>query len=69
MRSFDIPDDTILLFDYRQVVKNNKVRMSVNNGRWSDPFSLDVVGTTGMIQCKDDNRTYNVPKQIHFLTL
>ena len=34
--------------------------MSVKNNRWSNPFSLEAVGTTGMIQCKDDNRTYNV---------
>jgi hypothetical protein len=40
--------------------------MSINAGRWSDPFSLEAVGTTGMIQCKDDNRTYNVINSIHF---
>ena len=34
--------------------------MSVNNGKWSAPFSLETAGTTGMIQCKDENRTYNV---------
>jgi hypothetical protein len=34
--------------------------MTVRNGRWSSDFSLETAGTTGMIQCKDDNKTYNV---------
>ena len=34
--------------------------MAVRNGRWSSEFSLETAGTTGMIQCKDDNKTYNV---------
>lgn len=59
-RVFDIPDDCILFYDYKTVDKNNKVRMSVKNGKWSEAFSLETAGTTGMIQCKDDNKTYNV---------
>ena len=58
-RTFDIPDDTILLFDYKKTNKNNKVMMNVNEGKWSKPFSLEAAGTTGMINCKDSRRTYN----------
>jgi vacuolar protein sorting-associated protein 13A/C len=58
-RTFDIPDDTILLFDYKRVDKNNKVVMNVNDGKYSNPFSLEAAGTTGMVNCKDSRRTYN----------
>lgn len=59
LRHFEVPDDSILLFDYKTINKDNKVRMCINNGMWSEPFSLETVGTTGMIQCKDERRTYN----------
>lgn len=58
-RIFDIPDDFILFFDYKTISKRNKVRMAVRNGRWSSEFSLETAGTTGLIQCKDDRKTYN----------
>jgi hypothetical protein len=60
-RTFVIPDDTILLFDYKKVNKNNKVMMNVNNGKWSKSFSLEAAGTTGMINCKDlsQKKTFN----------
>lgn len=32
--------------------------MNVNNGKGSQFFSLEAVGTTGMICCRDANRTY-----------
>ncbi|CAF0714006.1 unnamed protein product [Brachionus calyciflorus] len=58
-RYFDIPDDSILLFDYRYIDKDNKVRLTTKNGGFSDSFSLETVGTTGMIQCSDGRRVYN----------
>jgi hypothetical protein len=58
-RKFEIPDDSILLFDYKKESKNNKVTISVNGGKWSNLFSLETAGTTGMIQCSDSMRTYN----------
>jgi vacuolar protein sorting-associated protein 13A/C len=58
-RTFDIPDDSILLFDFKKVDKDNKVIMNVNDGKWSKPFSLEAAGTTGMVNCKDTRRTYN----------
>ena len=33
--------------------------LNVNDGKWSKPFSLETAGTTGMVHCKDDRRTYN----------
>ena len=61
-RIFDLSDETTLLFDYRNESKNNRVQMSVKNSRWTNQFSLETAGTTGMIQCKDDTThyTYNV---------
>ena len=54
---FNIPEDEILLFDFKDPLKKNKVEMSIKDGQWSTPFSIDAAGTTGMIQCKDRRRT------------
>jgi hypothetical protein len=47
LRTFEIPDEQILMFDFKKVNKNNKVTMNVRGGKWSKPFSLEAAGTTG----------------------
>lgn len=54
---FRIPDDNILLFDFKDITKKNRVKMMIREGQWSTPFSIDAAGTTGMIQCKDNRKT------------
>ena len=54
-RIFNIPDEMILLFDFKHAASNkNKVVMNVKEGKWSKPFSIDAAGTTSMIPCRDN---------------
>lgn len=34
--------------------------IKVKKGEWSDKFSLDVAGSSGVVNCKADNRTYQI---------
>jgi hypothetical protein len=33
--------------------------MSVNEGKWSDEFGLEAVGTTSMLHCFEEHKKYN----------
>lgn len=51
-----------ILFSYREKVFFGKKRASlqVENGDWSDKFSLDAAGSTGVVECKADGVKYEV---------
>lgn len=51
-----------ILFSYREKVFFGKKRaaLRVENGDWSDKFSLDAAGSTGVIECKADGQLYEV---------
>lgn len=51
-----------ILFSYREKVFFGKKRASlqVENGEWSDKFSLDAAGSTGVVECKADGVKYDV---------
>jgi len=44
LRIFNIPDDTIVLFDFKDSLKKNKMKMCIKEGHWSDSFSIDAAG-------------------------
>ncbi len=56
---FDMPDEAILLFDFKQSKKTNRAKLSVNGGHWSKSFSLDTAGTTGIVETNDGYRSFN----------
>lgn len=47
--------DEILLFTYKRHGKQ-MLNMKVYESDWSNDFSLDCLGTTGLIVCKDNER-------------
>lgn len=51
-----------IMFSFR--AKNffgkKKSSIKVNKGEWSDKFSLDVAGSSGVVSCKTDNNVYQV---------
>lgn len=51
-----------VLFSYREKVFFGKKRAAVRveNGEWSEKFALDAAGSTGLVECKADNVTYEV---------
>lgn len=51
-----------ILFSYREKVFFGKKRAAVRveNGEWSDKFSLDAAGSTGVVECKADGQKYEV---------
>lgn len=51
-----------ILFSYREKVFFGKKRASlrVENGDWSDKFSLDAAGSTGVVECTADGLKYEV---------
>lgn len=51
-----------ILFSYRPKVFFGKKRASlrVENGEWSDKFSLDAAGSTGVVECKFESLKYEV---------
>lgn len=51
-----------ILFSYREKVFFGKKRaaLRVENGEWSDKFSLDAAGSTGVVECKSEGQKYEV---------
>ncbi|XP_071787909.1 intermembrane lipid transfer protein VPS13A-like isoform X9 [Asterias amurensis] len=41
----------------------NKISLKVGDSHWSDKFSLDAVGSSGFIGCKNDNKAREKPLQ------
>ena len=65
-RVYHLYDETILMFDFKNYIKKkNLIKLSLKNDNnnnnndnksWSDSFSLDTIGTTNMVNCKDDKK-------------
>jgi hypothetical protein len=66
-RVYHLYDETILMFDFKNYIKKkNLIKLSLksdnnnnnntDNKSWSDSFSLDTIGTTNMVNCKDDKK-------------
>lgn len=51
-----------IMFSFRAKVFFGKKKscIKVKKGEWSDKFSLDVAGSSGVVNCKADNTTYEV---------
>lgn len=58
--AYEVPDGETLLFDFNKASKKNKVKLRVNDGNWSKPFSIDVAGTTNSVDCKGSDKPYTV---------
>ncbi len=44
LKTFNIPDDSIVLFDFKNSLRKNKVKICIKEGHWSDSFSIDAAG-------------------------
>lgn len=51
-----------ILFSYpgKNFFGKKKTAVRVDSGEWSDKFSMDVAGSSGMVVCPSDNRKYAV---------
>uniref|UniRef100_A0A182NLZ6 Vacuolar protein sorting-associated protein 13 n=1 Tax=Anopheles dirus TaxID=7168 RepID=A0A182NLZ6_9DIPT len=51
-----------ILFSFREKVffGKKKAAIRVDTGEWSDKFSLDVAGSSGVVQCQANNMTYQI---------
>lgn len=54
--------DGPILFSFREKAffGKKKAAIRVDSGEWSDRFSLDVAGSSGVVQCKANEMTYYV---------
>jgi vacuolar protein sorting-associated protein 13A/C len=54
--------DGPILFSFREKAffGKKKAAVRVDSGEWSDRFSLDVAGSSGVIKCVANNMTYQV---------
>lgn len=63
--------DGPILFSFREKVffGKKKAAIRVDTGEWSEKFSLDVAGSSGVIACQANNMTYQVSPSIEGLIL
>lgn len=47
-------------FNAKHFFGKKKASVRVETGDWSDKFSLDVAGSSGVVNCRMDGRMYNV---------
>ncbi|KAG5677846.1 hypothetical protein PVAND_007566 [Polypedilum vanderplanki] len=54
-----------ILFSFREKAffGKKKAAIRVDSGEWSDRFSLDVAGSSGVVECKANNMTYQIGVQ------
>lgn len=54
-----------ILFSFREKAffGKKKAAVRVDSGDWSDRFSLDVAGSSGVIECKANGMTYQVSNE------
>lgn len=50
-------------FNAKNFFGKKKASVRVESGDWSDKFSLDVAGSSGVINCKSDGFIHNVRAQ------
>lgn len=56
-------------FNAKNFFGKKKASIRVDQGEWSDKFSLDVAGSSGVVVCKANNMIYQVNILIYFLFL
>lgn len=51
-----------ILFSFREKAffGKKKASLRVDSGEWSDKFALDAAGSTGTVECKANNMTYEI---------
>lgn len=56
-----------MLFSYpgKNFFGKKKTSVRVDSGEWSDKFSMDVAGSSGMVTCPSDNRKYAIAVHNH----
>lgn len=56
-----------ILFSYpgKHFFGKKKTSVRVDSGEWSDKFSMDVAGSSGMVVCPSDNRKYAIAVHNH----
>lgn len=47
-------------FPVKNFFGKKKASIRVENGDWSDKFSIDVAGSSGMVVCRNQNRIFQV---------
>lgn len=56
----DFKGPILFSFNPRNFFGKKKASIRVEAGDWSDKFSLDVAGSSGVVQCKANDQTYQV---------
>lgn len=52
-------------FNAKNFFGKKKASIKAETGDWSDKFSLDVAGSSGVVNCKTDDTVYNVSMKIN----
>lgn len=60
----DFKGPVLFSFNAKNFFGKKKASIRVENGPWSDKFSIDVAGSSGMVVCRANDRIYQVI--IHF---
>lgn len=56
----DYTEPILFSFRAKNFFGKKKAAIRVEFGEWSDKFSLDVPGSSGVVQCKLEGKTYEV---------
>ncbi|KAL3279818.1 hypothetical protein HHI36_017325 [Cryptolaemus montrouzieri] len=56
----DYNGPVLFSFNAKNFFSKKKASVRVRNGAWSDKFSLDVAGSSGVLVCKTDDQIYQV---------
>ncbi|XP_066252738.1 intermembrane lipid transfer protein Vps13 isoform X1 [Euwallacea similis] len=56
----DFPGPILFSFNPRNFFGKKKASIRVESGEWSDKFSLDVAGSSGVVQCKMGDQIYQI---------
>jgi hypothetical protein len=56
----DVKGPVLFSFRAKSFFGKKKASIKVDNGEWSDKFSLDVAGSSGVVSCTCGDTTYQV---------
>lgn len=56
----DQDEDDLLMFTYKSTSTTKKISISIENSEYSNPFSIENVGTTGNLCLKSEKKRYDV---------
>lgn len=56
-------------FNAKNFFGKKKASIRLDQGEWSDKFSIDVAGSSGVVICKENSVMYQVNLQLYFLTI